>query len=394
MVKAFDRVPRELLWIVLERFGVPAKLIRLIRVLHDSFRVKFDIDGVSCILDCIIGVKQGDILGPLLFVFFIAAIMITWKLTCDIPACVFRTRDDFMLTGRKPHCNGEDFDLFDSEYADDTAVIFFNRENTLLGVISLITHFNKFGMEIHTGVSDPRGPSKTVILFLPKPSHLYDNPDTFDDADLSDFIINHNSYLPVVSTFPYLGSVVSMSCSDDCDVDTRIRKAAGAFGSLKKCIFTSPSIIETVKGSVYQSLILPILLYGSECWSLTEEMMRKIRNFHNRCVRTMCRVNLRHTHLHHISTAELLERLSIRPIDDYICRRQLRWAGHVSRMSWDRLPRKMLSCWVTSNRPRGCPIMTYGRSLRKNLLKAGIAVNDWYTLAMDRDAWRDKINNL
>ena len=185
-----------------------------------------------------------------------------------------------------------------------------------------------------------------------------------------------------------------MSCTDDCDVDTRIKKACSAFGALKKCIFSSPHIIESVKGSVYQALILPILLYGSECWSLTEEMLHKIRNFHNRCVRTMCRVNLRHTHIHHISTAQLLQRLSIEPVDNYIYRYQLRWAGHVSRMPWNRIPRKMMSCWVNSTRPRGCPKMTYGRSLSKCLLKAGILVNNWTELAADRDAWRDRIYNL
>jgi len=37
--------------------------------------------------------------------------------------------------------------------------------------------------------------------------------------------------------------------------------------------------------------------------------------------------------------------VNLRPIDVYIMKRQLRWVGYVSRMSFDRLPRKMLSCW-------------------------------------------------
>ena len=46
LVKAIDRVPREL-WMVLKKFGVPAKLISLLKALHKNFRVKFTIDGTS-----------------------------------------------------------------------------------------------------------------------------------------------------------------------------------------------------------------------------------------------------------------------------------------------------------------------------------------------------------
>ena len=37
--------------------------------------------------------------------------------------------------------------------------------------------------------------------------------------------------------------------------------------------------------------------------------------------------------------------------------------GHVSRMDWERLPRRMLSAWVPHARPRGAPRLTYGRSV-------------------------------
>ena len=72
LVKAFDRVPRELLWTVLERFGVPSKIISLLTALHNNFEVKFIVDNVTQAITCTIGVKQGDILGPILFTFFLA----------------------------------------------------------------------------------------------------------------------------------------------------------------------------------------------------------------------------------------------------------------------------------------------------------------------------------
>ena len=58
----------------------------------------------------------------------------------------------------------------------------------------------------------------------------------------------------------------------------------------------------------------------------------------------MCRVSRKHTWEHHLSTAELEQRLRLDSIDTYLARRQLRWLGHVSRMDYaQRLPRRLLS---------------------------------------------------
>ena len=47
LVKAFDRVPLELLWRVMARQGVPAKIISLLKALHATVYVKFEVDGVA-----------------------------------------------------------------------------------------------------------------------------------------------------------------------------------------------------------------------------------------------------------------------------------------------------------------------------------------------------------
>ena len=67
-VKAFDRVPRELLWETLAKFGVPPKLIDVLRGLH-QIEVQFSVSGAEASIKSIIGVKQGDVLGPVLYVF-------------------------------------------------------------------------------------------------------------------------------------------------------------------------------------------------------------------------------------------------------------------------------------------------------------------------------------
>ena len=66
LIKAFDRVPREMLRGVLNKFGAPPKLIGMVKALHAKVRVEFEVDGVSNTIDLIVGVQQGDVLGPVI----------------------------------------------------------------------------------------------------------------------------------------------------------------------------------------------------------------------------------------------------------------------------------------------------------------------------------------
>ena len=93
-------------------------------------------------------------MDPMLFTIFIAATMITWRKMYDRPLCIFTTKKDFILTGGRSTTKRIDFSLRDSEYADDTAVLFDSRETLETFSPLLINHFEKFGMEVHVGHCD------------------------------------------------------------------------------------------------------------------------------------------------------------------------------------------------------------------------------------------------
>ena len=388
LVKAFDRVPRELLWSVMLRFGVPPKLVSLLRAMHAKVNVKFEVDGETRTLLSIIGVKQGDVLGPELFTYFIAAVMITWRSEHNYDLPLFRSADDFVLTGRRSTAGSaaNEFALGDSEYADDTGLIFCSRVDADEQTPEVCAHFARWGMEVHSGTAQ-KG-SKSEILFCPAPAACYTDPRTFDGADLSDVLLPGGRHMPIVAKFPYLGSFIARNCGDAPDVDARISAAGKAFGALRSCVFTTTAITPAAKRAVYEAIIISILLYGCECWCLTEVLLNRLRGFHASCVRAMCRVTRRHTWEHHVSTQELEQRLELDTLDTYVSRRQLRWLGHVRRMPLDRLPRRMLSSWVPSARPQGCPRMTYGRTISKALRKFNVCAEAWPALAADRAAWR------
>ena len=66
--RAFDTVPRHLLWQVLEELGIQGRILDIIKPLyrHDSAAVQ-TMHGISAILRCFLGVKQGCPLSPTLF---------------------------------------------------------------------------------------------------------------------------------------------------------------------------------------------------------------------------------------------------------------------------------------------------------------------------------------
>ena len=166
--------------------------------------VKFTVDDVTHSIKSGIGVKQGDILGPILFTIFIAAIMISWRVSHDRPLCLFYSKKDFILTGRRAKSKETQFAFEDSEYADDTAVLFESREYLVEFIQLLIDHFARFGMEVHTGNSNhTEKPPKTEVLFVSAPSSTYTDPSTYDNRNLDHIQLAGNRYLPVLKEFRY-----------------------------------------------------------------------------------------------------------------------------------------------------------------------------------------------
>jgi hypothetical protein len=61
------------------RYGVPVKLVSLLKALHKTVKVKCMIDDIEQMIDSAIGVKLGDVLGPDLFILCMAVVRRTWR---------------------------------------------------------------------------------------------------------------------------------------------------------------------------------------------------------------------------------------------------------------------------------------------------------------------------
>ncbi len=108
-VKAFDRVPRGLLWQIMEIFGYPPGLVGLLKALHERVLVNFEVEGVEKVIGSIIGATQRDLLGPIVFNIYGAEVMVVWRKVREgleqaeaaeeerASSCVFRTKQGHVL---------------------------------------------------------------------------------------------------------------------------------------------------------------------------------------------------------------------------------------------------------------------------------------------------------
>jgi hypothetical protein len=407
LVKAFDSIDRQLLYDILLRFGVPKLLVDKVRMLHTNVSATFTIEDVERIVKSAVGVKQGDTLAPILFLFVMQAAFesLLPKFEAQgIRMPEFLTKMDDITHGRRAGSTESGILRFVLPwllYADDSGLPFTSRTDLVRGARLLNEHLSRFGLVMHRGRLANDGSlqaeSKTLAMLVPArghaPSEDETSPFTVDDE---------GGAVTFTDTFRYLGSVLSSDLTDDSDVRQRLRSAAATMGQLKQTLFCSRFALKAMddrtKGKLYEALVLGILLYGSETWALTTTNRQKLNKFHNSCVRYLCGARRAHKRQHTPTMASLFAKLHVHNMDHYLNTRYIRWAGHVARMSENRLPRRMLTAWVDNPRPRGKSHYGYGHWLEKELNAAGVItercalargnVPSWMQQAQDRASWR------
>jgi hypothetical protein len=334
-------------------------------------------------------VKQGCTLAPILFSAYIQAVVEVLDARMKQAGLTHRpflTKPDFVLRGRKHNLRDQNTTAFFMDrlfYADDGEFHFETRDDLQKGCEIIFDVMKCFGLSCHVGRNGKA--SKTEAMYFPRPRQRY------EDADTSDLHIDGGT-IPFVKKFKYLGSIISNDLKDDLEIDARIKAAGGAFASAAKQFFTSKQIPLKHKKVAYEGLILSILLFGSECWTLSAETRRRLNSFHNRCIRQMCRLTTWHQWKLHIHQHTMESRLDVKCLDFYLAKRRLSWAGHLARMDFDeRLPRKLLSGWIDSKRPRGRPQNGFAHALMTDISNAGLDASNWFTLAAQKGRWDEFI---
>ena len=79
LVKVYDSVNRELLWKILNKYGVPEETITVLKKLHTNVKYLLRVGKEKVEIEATVGVIQiqGNNLGPILFIYLIQAVATT-----------------------------------------------------------------------------------------------------------------------------------------------------------------------------------------------------------------------------------------------------------------------------------------------------------------------------
>ena len=174
LVKGFDSVPRDVLFIMLAKFGVPPYLIHVIKRLNAGLEVKFGLGGEPVAVPCSVGVQQGCPLSPALFLFVMRAFLVSLDGTMPEEAKLqFRTNTRLKGKhgGKVPGTDWANqgqfaFSSLAPLYADGAATPLATRAALLAATNRIYDHHLRlFGLLMHVGWENMM--SKTEAMYCP-----------------------------------------------------------------------------------------------------------------------------------------------------------------------------------------------------------------------------------
>ncbi|XP_063708920.1 uncharacterized protein LOC134837472 [Culicoides brevitarsis] len=304
--KAFDRVPRDLIWNALRAHGVMEIYVRGVMDMYQDATTSIRCTaGTSKEFPIGVGVHQGSVCSPLLF--NIVMNYLTAGLMSDLVLSMLFA-DDIVLA------------------SDDAS--------------SLQTTLDKWKQALESnGLKISR--QKTEYMPCPFSDPDSGTPDIFLDGCL----------LKKIDHFKYLGSMVENDGSCDADLNHRI-----STGWMKwqqnSSVFCDKKMPPKLKGRLYTTVVRPALTYGTECWTMTAKHKQKLTSAENKMLRMSAGVTL----LDKIQSKYIRGSLKVKEtIGEAVDMKRHRWYGHVKRRSDDHVVVEMMTKDIPRIPRRGRP---------------------------------------
>ena len=93
-----------------------------------------------------------------------------------------------------------------------------------------------------------------------------------------------NIFCESVGEFIYLGTTLKYKNYIQKEIKSRFNSGNVCYYSVQN-LLSSTSLSKHIKINIYRTIILPVVLYGYEAWSLTLREERRLRVFENRVLR-------------------------------------------------------------------------------------------------------------
>ena len=228
--KAFDSVYLNGLWNKLFKLGVDSKMLSII---HDMYQqVRCCVKGQSTyseFFECTIGLKQGEVLSPILFSMFIN----------DLEQC--------LKEGSSSNLVFEDIPITTILYADDMCILADTPEELQTRLNLLYSYCNRWQLQVNT--------SKTKIVVFRRRGVIRQGETwKYDGTDLE-----------VVNDFNYLGTVFNYTGSFTLNQTSLIGKGSKALNVLLYKLRNYPFSCK-VLCQLFDAFVGSTLSYASEVW--------------------------------------------------------------------------------------------------------------------------------
>jgi hypothetical protein len=178
------------------------------------------------------------------------------------------------------------------------------------------------------------------------------------------------------------------------EIKSRLNSGNACYHSVQN-LLSSRLISKNLKIKTYKTVILPVVLYGCEIWSLTLGEEHRLRVFENRVLRKIFGPKreedgswrkLHNDELHNLYSSPNIVRV--------IKSRRMRWAGHVARRGEWRGVYRVLIGRPEGKRPLERPRRGWEDNIKMDLREIGIDGVNWIRLAQDRVHWRAFVNTV
>ena len=155
--------------------------------------------------------------------------------------------------------------------------------------------------------------------------------------------------------------------------------------NLDKQIWRSRITIPT-KLKLYNTCILPIFLYGSECWAVTKRDVLKIDVLDQWCLRKLLGIKW----YHHVRNDEVRRTTGQPHLSAIVQARRLSLSGHIARMPDETDARSIITASPSEDwrRPPGRPRTTWMKTIQQDLRSNNLSLDEAITVAQNRPLWR------
>jgi hypothetical protein len=227
--KAFDVVYRNGIWYKLMQYGASTKIVNMLRKIYESVKSCVRVNSeYTDFFESHMGLKQGEPLSPLLFLFFI------------------NDMENYISSDNIDAVNIEELKIYLLLFADDTVLFSYTKEGLQLLLDKLHNYCTMWGITVNTDKS---------FVMICKKGNRPENVDLYLDR----------IKLNVVRKFTYLGVTLSQNGTFYQAQKQLSEQASRALFSLNK-LFDEISLDVSDKLKLFDAMICPILNYGSEVW--------------------------------------------------------------------------------------------------------------------------------